>query len=105
MKMILLLIAILLLSCCIQQPQPQSQLPAQNTTTNEVLSELNLTISVPSDSVNVNESFMGEYIVENKGEPFKAYIVTTCRRKGYVKECLSKSIKDTIPGKTEWNRD
>ena len=105
---LILLLTVLLISCCIQQPQsqPQPQIQTENTTNKkENLINLNLTIAFPSGSVNVNETFIGQYIVENKGEPFKAFIVTTCRREGYEKECLSKSIKDPIPGKTDWNRD
>jgi hypothetical protein len=69
-----------------------------------VPANLNLTINFPKDSVNVNESFFGQYIAENKGKPFKAYIISICRREGFVKECISKSIKDPFPGNNEWNR-
>ena len=68
--------------------------------------ELNLTISVPKTTVTTGESFTGQYIAENKGTPFNAYIVTICRKEGFEKECVSEAVKDPFPDEEHaWNRD
>lgn len=59
--------------------------------------KLNLTIDLPKTSFNVNETFEGKFIVENKGEPFETFILFKCRSKeksvggSYIPECIDSS--------------
>ncbi|OGI12261.1 hypothetical protein A3K64_02960 [Candidatus Micrarchaeota archaeon RBG_16_36_9] len=109
MKILLLLSLILLVTLvagCIQQLEKLTDNITSNETEASQQPELNLTIYVPKISVTTDEPFTGQYIAENKGKVFKAYIVTSCIREGYEKSCTSKAVKDSFPDEQhEWNRD
>ena len=65
-----------------------------NVTEEYNVDKLNLAIDLPKTSFKVNESFKGKFIVENKGEPFEAFILFKCRNKeksvggSHLPECV-----------------
>jgi hypothetical protein len=99
----LLLLSLIFLVILVAGCTKQDEKPNENTTTNGTegnATKLSLTINITKNVFTLGEALEGNYIIENEGSSFKAFVVVICGREGYENSCKSRGIDTIENGKT-----